>query len=158
MTAETYAEMFAELQKTYGPQSDGWAAHFRSAVIDLDDDLVLEAYHICIRKQPPRSFPTIDRFAGYIEEARKNVKAKENPRPLSQPRLGAIRKTERGRAGLRLMMRLYDEGYTDDVMRELKITWPTHDWDEARHDALVSKQQSCQRDERGALGFSPRRG
>lgn len=150
MTEETYAEMFSELQKTYGPQAEGWAVHFRSSVIDLDDELVLEAYHICIRKQPPRSFPTIDRFAGYIEEARKNVKTKDNPRPLTRPRVGYIRNTERGRAGLALMMRVYNEGYTDDVIAELKATWPRdpktgepHDWDAEKRNVarlLVSQK------------------
>lgn len=135
MNEQTYQEMFAQLQITYGQQSEGWAAHFRASVIDLDDELVLAAYHVCIRRQPPRSFPTIDKFASYVDEARKYVKAKENPKPLSQPRLGDIRNTDKGRLGLALVMRVVNEGYTTEVMADLKRTWPRHDWAAAKRDA-----------------------
>lgn len=135
MNEQTYQEMFAQLQITYGQQSEGWAAHFRASVIDLDDELVLAAYHVCIRRQPPRSFPTIDKFASYVDEARKYVKAKENPKPLSQPRLGDIRNTDKGREWLKLIMRVCNEGYTDEIVKELKQRSPTHDWDSAKQEA-----------------------
>lgn len=141
MTESTYTDFIAQLQKLYGEQRPVWLAAFRSSIANVEDDLLIEAYHLCVRRQPPNQFPTVDRFAGYLDEARRYVKAKDNPKPLTKPRLGDIRNTERGRAGLQLMMRVYSEGYTDDVMAELKATWPRdpktgkqYDWDAAKRE------------------------
>lgn len=140
MTDKTYGDFIAQMQNLYGVQRAVWLAAFRASLEQIDDDLLIEAYNLCVRRQPAGLFPTVDRFAGYVDEARKYVKARENPQPLSNPkpkgpRLGDIRNVERGRVGLQLMLRVYHEGYTDDVMRELNATWPTHDWAAAKRDA-----------------------
>lgn len=131
MTPGCWDELLRGLQKLYGKQADGWLAAFRASIDAVEDDVAIEAYHVCVRRQAPGLFPTIDRFGEYVDQGRTAVKARENRQPMTRPQWnpnGDNRNVARGREDLAMIARIVNEGYTDAVVRALGERWPGIDW------------------------------
>lgn len=102
------------------------------------DEVFCKAMMLHNDKQRPGLFPTLERFRGYLTDAREKAweqkKRAEPKRPLMEykPRIGDKRDKARAAADMALMLRAATEGYNDEIIAELKARWPAEDWESVR--------------------------
>ena len=113
---------------------DAWWVAFQQE----HDEIFCKATMLHNDKQRPGLFPTLERFRGYITDAREKAweskKAAEPRRPLTdyRPPAGDRRNMERGVESLALATAVAKQGYSDETVKALRERWPAIDWEAER--------------------------
>lgn len=103
MKSETFEQIWGWLVKFHGKTpTDAFRETFHTAFESEHDDVFCKAAMLHDQKQSPGLFPTVEKFRGYVTEAREKAweskKQAEPRRPLSNYRpAGDFRNVERGR-------------------------------------------------------------